>query len=153
MPTFENVLPAGLDTLLTISGIGGFLYQARGLSQTLNPIRQASQIVRTTNGNARDISNPSFRKYESKISCSDVNPPAFDGVFPGKLVTVHCAASLSYETGNAGSPFRSPVSGSEWTEGHFTYYRPILSMIVMGWSGNFEEWKAGNTWQLELEEV
>ena len=28
----ENILPAGSDTLLTISGLGGFQYQARGLT-------------------------------------------------------------------------------------------------------------------------
>lgn len=153
MPTFENILPVNSDTLLTISGIGGFLYQARNLTQTLSPIKQSTQIVRTINGNARDISNPAFRKYASKISCSDVNPPSVDGVFPGKVVTVHCAVSLSYQTGNPGSPHRSAVSGSSYTDGHITYYRPLLTMIVMGWNDAFEEWKAGNTWEIDLEEV
>lgn len=150
---FENVLPPSSDTLLTITGMGGFRYQARNLTQTLAPIRQTQQIVRTINGNARDLSNPSFRKYASKISCTDVNPPAFDGVFPGALVTVHCAVSLVYMTGNLGSPHRSPVSGSQYTEAGFSYYRPILNMIVMDLSDGFEEWKAGNAWDITLEEV
>jgi hypothetical protein len=150
---FENVLPANSDTLLTISAMGGFLYQARGLTQTLQPIKQSAQIVRTINGGARDVSNPAFRKYASKISCTDVNPPAFDTLFPGKVVTVHCAVSLAYEAGNPGSPGRSEVSGSAYTEGHFTYYRPLLQMMIMDWNDAFEEWKAGNAWQLDLEEV
>lgn len=153
MPTFENVLPANSDTLLTISGTGGFLYQARGLTQTLQPLAQSKQVVRTINGNARDISNPAFRKYASSISCADVNPPPFDGWFPGRVVTVHCAVSLAYATGNSGSPFRSVVSGSSWVEGAHHYYRPVLEMMVMDWNDSFEEWKAGNTWKLDLEEV
>lgn len=103
-PLPENVLPANADTLLVISGLGGFRYQARGLSQTLATIKQTQQQVRTINGSLRDISNHAFRKYSSEITCKDINAPPLDDLFPGDEVTVDCAAVLSYKTGNVGSP-------------------------------------------------
>lgn len=153
MPTFENILPANADTLLVISGLGGFQYQARGLTQTLNVIAQTKQQVRTINGNMKDISNPAFRKYASKITCTDVDAPPLDGLYPGNIVTVQCAISLCYESGNSGSPFRAAVAGSIYTNGHFTFYRPELEMMVMDVQHTFDEWKADNGWEIDLEEV
>jgi hypothetical protein len=153
MPTFENILPSGADTLLIISGLGGFQYQARGLSQTLTVIAQLKQQVRTINGNLKDISNPAFRKYASKITCTDVDAPPLDNLWPGMIVTVQCAASLAYQTGNPGSPYKAVVPGSEYTNGHFTFYRPEMNMMVMDVQHTFDEWKADNGWTLDLEEV
>lgn len=150
---FENVLPPNADTLLVISGLGGFQYQARGLTQTLAVIPQAGQQERSVNGVLVDVSNPAFRKYVSKITCTDVNAPPLDGLFPGMVVTVFCAASFGYETGNPNSPFRTPVSGSEWSSGHMNFYRPVLDMMVRNVSQNFDEWKADNGWELDLEEI
>lgn len=152
-PAPENVLPSGADTVLTISTLGGFQYQARGLTQTLAPIKQMQQQVRTINGNLRDISNPVFRKYGSEITCKDINAPPLDGLWPGMVVTVGCAAVLSYRTGRSGSPAREQVSGSSWTLGHFTFYRPILEMMVLDVNTSFEEWNSDYQWKLSLEEV
>lgn len=151
MPTFENILPSGADTLLTISGLGGFLYQARGLSQTISPIRQSQQLARTVNAKLIDMSAPQFQMYASKITCNDVNAPPFDGIWPGTLVTVHCAASLCYPVG--GTAGRPEVSGSSYTEGHMTFYRPVLQMRVVNFNFTFDEWQAKNGWELELEET
>jgi hypothetical protein len=151
--TQENVLPANADTLLTISGMGGFQYQARGLTQTLSVIPEANSQERSVNGVLIDLSNPVFRKYKSKITCTDIDAPPLDGIWPGMEVTVECAASLAYLTGNSGSPSRPVVSGSSWTQGLFTFYRPILVMLVQPWSEDFAEWKNENTWSLELEEI
>lgn len=148
----ENVLPAGADTVLTITGLGGFQYQARGLSQALVLVRNA-EPVRTINGRLKDVSNHAFRKYASKITCTDINAPPLDGLFRGDVVTVECAAVLCYKTGNPGSPFRSEVSGSSWTLNAFTFYRPVLEMMVMNLSQNFEEWKSDFQWSVDLEEV
>jgi len=149
----ENVLPAQADTLLVISGLGGFRYQARGLTQTLERIHESQQYKRTINGVLTDISNPIFRKFSSKISCTDVDAPPLDQLWPGMIVTVDCAASLCYLTGNIGSPSRPAVPGSTYTQGHFTFYRPVLEMMVTSPVQHFEEWKADNGWELELEEV
>jgi hypothetical protein len=149
----ENALPAGSDTLLVISGLGGFQYQARGLTQTLEVIKQSISQERTINGKLVDISNPIFRKYSSKITCTDVDAPPLDGLFPGETVLVHCAASLCFLNGNIGSPFRTVVSGSEYTQGHYTFYRPVLTMMVMSLQEHFEEWKSSVGWDLDLEEI
>jgi hypothetical protein len=149
----ENILPSGADTLLTISGMGGFQYQARGLTQTLQLIPQATDNERSVNGKLLALGNPVFRKFKSRISCTDIDAPPLDGIWPGMLVTVGCAASLSYITGNPGSPSRPEVSGSSYTQGIFTFYRPVLEMMVGTYNENFEEWKSDNAWVLELEEV
>jgi hypothetical protein len=152
-PSPENVLPASADTLLVIEGLGGFQYQARGLTQTLMVISQLKQQVRTVNGTLIDISNPAFRKYASKITCTDVDAPPLDNLWPGMTVNVYCAASLAYLNGNSGSPYKPIVSGSEYTQGNYTFYRPILQMMVMDVQHTFDEWKADNGWELDLEEV
>ena len=150
----ENTLPAGSDTLLVISGLGGFQYQARGLTQTLEVIKQAVAQERTINAKLVDISNPIFFKYLSKITCTDVDAPPLDGLFPGDVVTVHCAASLCFLNGNPGSPFRPVVSGSEYMQGHYTFYRPVLEMMVSAApSEHFDEWKSAVSWELDLEEI
>jgi hypothetical protein len=144
---------AEADTLLTISGFGTMLYQARGLTQTLEIIKNDAQQVRDVNGVLRDISNPVFRKYHSKITCSDINAPPLDGIWDGMTVTVDCAAWLCYLTGRSGSPARTPVSGSSYILGNFTFYRPVLDMMVLGFEESFDEWGAKVGWNLDLEEI
>ena len=151
--TMENVLPPNDDTLLSISGFGTLLYQARGLTQTLEPIAEAADLERSVNGTLVDLSNPIFRKYKSKVSTTDVNVPPLDNVWPGMIVNVDCAVSLCYPIGNPGSPARPEVRGSSWTQGIFNFYRPVLTMRVMTLSQSFEEWKADNAWVLQLEEI
>jgi hypothetical protein len=152
---FENILPANSDTLLTISSFGNMLYQARGLTQTLSVIGAATQLERTINGNLIDLSVAQFRKYASKITVpSDTNAPPLDGVFPGMQVTVQCAVGLAFlTTGGNGPHHRPEVSGSTYTEGAYTFYRPELTMRVRAVETQFDEWKNIVGWSLELEEV
>lgn len=152
---FENILPANSDTILTISSFGNMLYQARGLTQTLEVIGEATQLDRTINGTLIDMSVAQFRKYSSKISApSDVNAPPLDGVFPGMEVTVGCAVGLAYLTSNGNGPHhRNPVSGSLYTDGAYTFYRPELTMRVRSVETHFDEWKNVIGWTLDLEEV
>ena len=150
---YENILPSNADTLLTISGMGDFMFQARNLTQTLDVIPEATDSERSVNGTLIDLSNPVFRKFKSKITCTDVDAPPLDGVWPGMILTVGCAVSLCYENGNPGSPIRPEVSGSSYTQGSFTFYRPVLEMRVITFSEDFEEWKSDVRWMLELEEV
>lgn len=144
---------ASADTLLTIEGFDTMLYQARGLTQTLEIIKEAQQQERTINGTLTDISNPIFRKYASKITCTDINAPPLDNVWPGMTVTVGCTAYLCYPTGRPGSPARDVVSGSDFVLGAFTFYRPLLTMLIRDFHEAFEEWKADFSWELDLEEV
>jgi hypothetical protein len=56
-------------TLLVLDGQGLPPYAARGITQTLDPINQAANLRRTVNGDLKDISFSSFRKYKSTLSC------------------------------------------------------------------------------------
>jgi hypothetical protein len=143
------MLSKGFQTLLILDEIGVPLYSARGLTQTLGPIAGASSARRTINGQLEDISYSQFKKYVSKVSCTDQRSPP--EVWPGLVVTVHCVAMLAYPV--SGSPQRPAISGSEITEGAFVHYRPILSMMVTSVTRSFDEWGAGYQWELDLEEV
>ncbi len=93
-------------------------------------------------------------KYYTKISADDIEGPALDGVFPGfGPVDVSCAAELAYPTG--GTPQRPAVHGSERAESGapFTFYRPVLRMMVLAYSFEFDEWGARRNWSLEMEEM
>jgi hypothetical protein len=149
----ENLLPANADTLLSISSMGTMLYQARGLTQSLQVIQDSVHMERTINGTLIDVSAPQFRKYITHISASDVDAPPLDNVWPGMTVTIYCACSLAYATGNPGSPARAEVSGSSWVQGAYTFYRPVLVCLVRSVTQHFDEWKAVNGWTLEAEEI
>lgn len=153
-PQEENVLPTGSDTILSISSFGNMLFQARGLSQTLEVIAEASQTARTINGTLIDLSAPQFRKYASKITVpSEIYPTPIDGIFPGMTVTVACAVSLAFINGSAGFPKRPEVSGSSWSENGYTFYRPLLTMMIKNIETHFDEWKNVVGWSVDLEEI
>jgi hypothetical protein len=151
----ENVLPAGADTLLTISGLGGFKYQARGLRQKFYVIKEAIQLKRTINGVLTDISNPAFRLYGTKIVVpSDVNAPPLDNLWPGAQITINSAGCFSYLNGNPGSPGREAVTGSMYEENGYTFYQPVLTCLVVEPDlGDFDEWGCAYTWGLQAEEI
>lgn len=141
------------ETLLTISGGGVPPYAVRGLSQTLTPIDAAKQFRRTVNGELIDLSASQFRpKYKSTISCDDQQSPAFDGVNIGAILTIGCVAELSYLT-SGGSPARPVVSGSSRVEGSYTFYRPSLTMMLVGKTQSTDEYGAAVSWTAEFEEV
>ena len=145
-------MPTPPETLLVISGPGVPPYSARGLTQTLDPISAASVIRRTVNGALIDLSPPQMRKYKSTISCTDMNAPALDGIWPGMVLTIDCVPELGYPTAG-GTPQRDAVAGSERTAGAWTYYRPRLDMVVMNYSASTNEYGAAVDWSLELEEA
>jgi hypothetical protein len=151
----ENLLPANTDTILSISSFGTMLYQARGLTQTLEVIGAAMQQERTINGILIDLSVQQFRKYASTItSPNDVEAPPLDGVWPGMTVTVDCAVSLAYLTSGGNGPYNRPqVSGSSYVLGSYTFYRPVLTMLVKKVQTHFDEWKCSVGWTIECEEV
>lgn len=138
-------------TVLQLTGIGVVPYSTRAATQTLEPINQSgANIYRDVDGVLHNVGGTSFNKYRSKISCSDVRPFAVDGVWPGKLVTVDCISVLAYLTAG-GSPARTVVSS--FTEGGWTFYYPRLSMMVLNFSMDTDEYSGITTWTMELEEV
>lgn len=139
-------------TRLALSGIGVPPYATRGATQTLTPIPQAAAMLRTVNGDLDDLGLPQFQKYTSTINCEDQQPPAVDGAWPGKSITVDCIAELCYKTAG-GAPDKPVVSGSSRVEGDFTFYRPQLVMRVVSFNTSTDEWDAKVSWSMVLEEI
>jgi len=143
-------LAADQDTLLVLSGMGVPRYSARGISQTLEPIAQAAHLERSINGQLIDFGYEPFRKYRTTITGNDQRPPAVDGVWPGKVITVECVVELAVAQS---MPFeRTPVEGSVYTEEGYTFYRPTLVMMVMAFSFDTDEWGSRVGWNLVAEE-
>lgn len=139
------------DTLLVITGLIT-PYSARGLQQTLEPIQEASQLRRTVNGALVDVSVPALRKYASTISADDQAVPALNGVWPGAQVTVDCVAELAYLTAT-GTPERTVVPDSSRVNGAWTFYRPRLTMRIVEYQTQVDEWNAVVGWSMRLEEA
>lgn len=150
MPLYPGP-PPNSQTVLVLSAMGVPLYSARGLSQTLEPIGASKNMRRSINGILTDIAHSQFRKYASKITCTDMRAPAADGIWPGMTVVVDCVAFLSYPVGR--SPQRTVISGSSFTESGFVFYRPRLTMLVSANTSQTDEWTATVPWELDLEEI
>lgn len=147
-----------MTTQLALSGAGVPPYSARGVIQTLTPIPQALQMRRTVNATLVSVAAERFLKYASTISCSDQQPPALDGAWPGTVLVVDCVAELCQidggtETGTEEDLWREPVPGSIRYESGFVFYRPRLVMSVIGFSMDRDEYGHITNWQLMLEEV
>jgi hypothetical protein len=134
--------------------MGIALYSTRSATQTLSPIDGSVDMARMVDGTLLDLSDGTtspYRKFKSTISCTDMASPAFDGFWPGMTVTVDCITELCYMTGGTAS--RPAVSGSTYTEGSFTIYRPQITFKVMQYEISCDEWNAAVAWHLDLEEV
>lgn len=149
-----NPLLKTVGTIVTISDGKDVLpfYSARGGIQTMGVIGAAKVQRRTVNFQLVNLALSRARKYTSTLSANDIRPPSRDDVWPGKVVTVGCAYLLCYPT-VGGVPSRDVVSGSQKVEGNFTFYRPVLTMMIGEPQGKFDEWKAGYDWSLPMEEV
>jgi hypothetical protein len=161
MPT-----PTENGTLLTITPLSGSTalmltpYSARGLTQALEPITgtsfnenvMGSLIRETINGETINLIPSWMQKYQSTVTCTDQETPCMDNAWLGLIVQVDCAVELNYLTGSGG-PYRPVVSGSEREEGHFTFYRPQLIMMITGIRNSFAEWEADYQWQLQMRET
>lgn len=142
------------DTVLELIGMGIAPYSTRGAVQSLEPIGSATAgIYRDVNGVLRNVGGTSFQKYKSTINCQDQAPAALDGIWPGKLLTVTCIQELCYPDVTGAGPQRDLVTGSERTVDGFIFYRPILSMMVTGFSLETDEWRGDVSWRMDLEEV
>ncbi len=141
------------NTLLIMTPIGVPLYSARGLTQSLTPVREAKPApVRTINGEARFLGGSQMRKYDSVITCTDHNAPPFSGLWPGDTVVVDCVCELSYADVTGAAAERTEVEDSERTVGGFVLYRPRIEFLVVDFNQTFNEYGAEYVWQLTLTE-
>lgn len=160
MPTLEEV------TLFDIVEIGVPPYSARGIDEVFEPIQGAGQMFRDINGTLHNLGATQFRKFQLVVTCTDMDSPPLDGIWPGDVLTIHCQTEMAYPDDTSISPARTPVSGSErigekaeidggGPDG-FRYYRPALTMMVMSYQiGTADGWNdsVGVNWQLQLQEV
>jgi len=128
------------------------LYSARGLHERMRYNDGAMAQDVTVNGELVDLSLERFRKLEITISAKDVRPPSIDVCRPGLKVLLESSRLFSYPT-LGGMPGRTPVSGSEFTEGDFTFYRPTFVCMLGNPSMDFDEWEADDEWSLPMREV
>jgi len=153
MSYVATALDIRFDVAAAAPGINPF--SARGLTGTLAPIALAQgddKLARTVNGTLISIAAPQMRKYRLEVAGNDQSAPALDGVWVGMAVAVDAHVELAYLTAG-GSPSRTPVSGSSYTEGDFTYYRPHFDMLIVELEITRQEWAAAVSWSLVLEEI
>jgi hypothetical protein len=140
------------DSFLVISGDGMPPYSTRFVTQTLEP----DDVLQ-------------FDKYQSTISCSDVDAPAFDQLQVGNwrrtvngglvdlsgrgsTLTVDCVNELCFKTAG-GTAQRAIVPGSERVGGDYTFYRPRITFGLVGKSQETNELEDTVSWQLQLKEI
>ena len=141
------------ETRLVISGQGASPYASRGITGTLEPIAAAANFHRIVNGGLVNLSGAQFAgKYKGTLNGSDQDAPAFDAIKVGDTLTIDWPGELSYLTAG-GSPAKTVVSGSSVVSGNYTFYRPEMTMMVVGKKQDFDEVAWVNTWELQLEEV
>src|SRR5262245_21588916 len=118
-------------TLLSISGISFSQYAVRGITMTLEPIEQATNLARDCRGVLADLSLAQFRQYRVSITCTDREAPTLTGIWPGQDITITCIPGLGVT--NSGSVL-------------------IINAKVTAWNTSREEWPAEVAWQLEAEQ-
>lgn len=128
-------------------------YSARGLTQTISPIKEKEQMERNINGWLVDLSLAQFEKYQSKITCTDMNAPTFDKVWQGNTCYIDCCTELPFATG--GTPGRPLATGSSVrSDGNGTsYYYPKLYVMIRNIQLEFPEYTYAKKWEVDVEEV
>lgn len=94
----------------------------------LSAISQQARLVRSVNGEMRDLSNGRFKQYRYTLSCTDNRLPPLFGLWAGQRVIVEAHDFVS-ERGSV--PSREAVAGTVTEQGGFVSYRPRLKMIVV----------------------
>jgi hypothetical protein len=140
-------------TLLVITGPGIAPYSARGLVQSYDPISASQHIEESVNGNLVVLSPKQFRKYRTKITCTDHNTPALSGVWPGDVVDMECAEPMSFRTDHPQMQERDAVDGSVFIVGDYTFYRPILRVMFLGFNTSGHEFLREVSWSMDFSEA
>lgn len=135
-------------TVLQLSGMGVPPFSARALSSSLTPIDAAAHFERAIDGTLLDLSYTPMQKYKITLTGNDQQPPACDGVWPGKVLTVDSIVELN----SSSTTGRSAADSGDRQDGEWSFYRPQLSMMVISWSISRNEWDGTYSWQLDCEE-
>lgn len=166
------------ETVLKIGNIYFPVGSARGISQQLDPIENG-ELRRTVNAELIDMTRALNRKFRSQISCTDMEVPAFFGLWRGSEVVVECikrAYQNIWPAADVVTLIRPYVPGSVFGRNQdnvkitplsivgdlVTFpaasncvsveFRPILTMLVDETSTNHDEYGAEVGWNISLEE-
>lgn len=123
------IIPA---TLMSIDGIDFEDWAVRGIKMSLQPIDNG-ELVRDCNGNLRDITIDSHRKYAISISCTDQDAPILTNVWRGKQIELSCIPGLGVDNNTGGTL--------------------TINALVTGWTTNRDEYGASTDWQLDAEQI
>jgi hypothetical protein len=120
------------------------------------------------------------KKYTVTIECQDAYPPAYDNLWPQKMVWIYSSVRMMvmHDPDKPAVLSRMPVpntfifhnkQGGEqvlpdtiweytsqkitWDQAGFISYAPILKMGVQSMTLCAKEWEAASTWKLNLKEV
>lgn len=166
-------------TSLIISELGIGWQSGLDIHESLKPI-EAGELRRTVNGALLNLTAVEFRKLVLRISSDDIRPPALSQLWRGDVLTVVPVTEMGDLVpagGQSRTLVRDPHPGSvrcltrgfgdvpctvvgrvvtlptPASEAVRIYYRPMLSMMVSGWSIDESEAAASSSWSLDLEEI
>lgn len=139
-------------TLMRVAPFGMSPFSVRGVNQSLELISAALNFRRTVNGKLVKISPAQFTKYKASVTCTDMDSPAVTGRAIGAIVVFDSVVEISYITLSGDGPERPVVPGSERVEGELTFYRPQMTMMIVGFNINKNEWGASVSYQIDMEE-
>ena len=152
---------------------------ARNCVQELYPIPNG-EFKKSINGNLLFLESTERRRYRSVISCKDINSPIIDGIWIGSQINVGCIQNLwqsinigETKTGlirppvndsvsvvnSAGKPIKFSLIDNEvilertHQEKIFVCFRPWLTMKVVDFSLETNEWGMSGGWKIILEEI
>lgn len=169
---------AALESNLLIEESGFPLFSSRQCTQSLSLV-PSGELMRTVNGELLFVGETTQQKYRSVIRGKDRCPPAFEGLWRGRAVRVHCiqplvqvgegkremtltrpAVSRSYAVFDAA---RTPLDYEEeqrvvrLNQSHngpwYVQYRPLLDMMISDIYWESSERQGEQTWLISLEEI
>jgi hypothetical protein len=160
------------------------LGSARNCRQTLAALDQPDTFYPPENGQEKTYALhgnvAAHKKYTAIIECQDAYPPAYDDLWPQRVLWIYSAVRMMvlHHPGTSGVLSRIPVPktfifhnkhGEEkplpdmvwdnetkkitWGQAGFISYTPILKMGVQSMTLCAKEWEASSTWKLHLKEV
>lgn len=166
-----------MQTDLKLSICGFPPMSARNCSQELYPI-SGGAFYRDVNNNLVFIGNKNFNKYKTVITGKDVNPPAFSGICIGSVIDVECIQYIWKRVDAQSNKIeleKKTVDGSIIVVDKYNNYidfsindnvvsiikpcecfvgfRPCLTMSVIDFSIETDEWGLSTKWKLVMEEI
>lgn len=148
-----------------IVDVGQVAGSHRGIRQEIRPIVNG-KLRRKLSGRAYSTARPQFNLFQTTIYFDDVHPPALAGLWPGQIVTIHCAARLPQALAIGEAPIRPQVPGTlihldaagrQVAEGDpaakFYNFCPILTGMVEPWAVMDAEWDAAAQSDITIQEL